>query len=308
MSTFKNRVFGCAIVKARNANYNADFTHQPRTLSDGTLYATDKAFKYTIRNYLDKSYPDEKIFYFKRLKENLNPRDLDEMYKHWFGDYPKKAKKNKDQVLKNIMSCLDIRLFGATFAGEVNISVHGPAQINHGVNRYPDAETYTEQIMSPFRSDQKGSEKEGASTTLGSQSKVTEAHYVHHFSINPNTLDSVYEVLDGDSDTLTQDDINKFKEACLRGATAYESSSKAGIENELLLWVQLKEGAKKVLPSFTDLVDVIKENGKVQVDLERVTGLVEKLDDELESVELFYNDAVTSVINAPENATTHDLI
>jgi len=49
---FKNRVFGAAIVKAINSNYNADFTGQPRTLPDGTVYATDKAFKYTIRNYV----------------------------------------------------------------------------------------------------------------------------------------------------------------------------------------------------------------------------------------------------------------
>ena len=41
MNDFKNRVFGCVIVKAVNANYNADFTHQPRTLPDGTVYATD---------------------------------------------------------------------------------------------------------------------------------------------------------------------------------------------------------------------------------------------------------------------------
>ena len=66
MSEFKNRVFGVAIVKAINANYNADFTHQPRTLPDGTVYATDKAFKYSIRNYLNDKYADEKIFFFKR--------------------------------------------------------------------------------------------------------------------------------------------------------------------------------------------------------------------------------------------------
>jgi len=50
--SFKNRIFGCAVVRAINANYNADFSHQPRTLPDGTVYATDKAFKYLIKNYL----------------------------------------------------------------------------------------------------------------------------------------------------------------------------------------------------------------------------------------------------------------
>ena len=48
MAEFKKRVYGCAIVKAINSNYNADFSGQPRTLPDGIVYATDKAFKYSI--------------------------------------------------------------------------------------------------------------------------------------------------------------------------------------------------------------------------------------------------------------------
>ena len=67
MTEFKNRVFGCAIVKAVNANYNADFSGQPRTLPSGIVYATDKAFKYTVKNYLKDVYPKERVFYFKSL-------------------------------------------------------------------------------------------------------------------------------------------------------------------------------------------------------------------------------------------------
>lgn len=63
--SFKNRVFGCVIIKANNANYNADFTGQPRTLPDGTVYATDKALKYTVRNYFTKNFDDEKYFILK---------------------------------------------------------------------------------------------------------------------------------------------------------------------------------------------------------------------------------------------------
>lgn len=52
MTEFKNRVFGCAVVKAINSNYNADFSGQPRTLPSGVVYATDKALKYTVKNYI----------------------------------------------------------------------------------------------------------------------------------------------------------------------------------------------------------------------------------------------------------------
>lgn len=80
MAEFKKRVYGCAIVKAINSNYNADFSGQPRTLPDGIVYATDKAFKYSIKKYLKDAYENVDVFYMKTLNDNLNPRSLDERY------------------------------------------------------------------------------------------------------------------------------------------------------------------------------------------------------------------------------------
>src|SRR6056297_3843713 len=112
--TYKKRIFGAAIVKAINSNYNADFSGQPRTLPNGTVYATDKAFKYTVKNYLKDVYADEKIFYFKRFNEEFVPYSLDDAYAKMFSE--NKETKDKKVVAKDILSCLDIRLFGATFA------------------------------------------------------------------------------------------------------------------------------------------------------------------------------------------------
>ena len=50
LQEFKNRVFGAVILKSINSNFNADFTHHPRTLPDGVVYSTDKAMKYTIKD------------------------------------------------------------------------------------------------------------------------------------------------------------------------------------------------------------------------------------------------------------------
>ena len=76
---FENRVFGAVLVKAITANYNADFTGSPRTLPNGVVYATDKALKYCIRNYLKQN--NETIFYTTRYKkENMQPFDIDETY------------------------------------------------------------------------------------------------------------------------------------------------------------------------------------------------------------------------------------
>lgn len=103
MAEFKKRVYGCAIVKAINSNYNADFSGQPRTLPDGIVYATDKAFKYSIKKYLKDAYENVDVFYMKTLNDNLNPRSLDERYENLFGAIPKdKTKIKKKDVAKNL--------------------------------------------------------------------------------------------------------------------------------------------------------------------------------------------------------------
>ena len=264
MTEFKNRVFGCAVVKAVNANYNADFSGQPRTLPSGTVYATDKAFKYTVKNYIKDVYDKEKVFYFKSLNDKLNPLSLDETYKKYFKAYPTENDKIKQEVAKNLLSCIDIRLFGATFAGETNISVHGPVQVNHGVNVWKENNIYSEQITSPFANKANDPDAEKGMTTIGRQAKLEEGHYLHHFSINPQNLCDITKMAGDGCQSLSDEDINKLKEAMRSGATWYDSASKAGCENEMLVWVQLKDDSKIVLPNITNHIDLKdeKEEGK----------------------------------------------
>lgn len=313
MAEFKNRVFGCAIIKAINSNYNADFSGQPRTLPSGVVYATDKAFKYTVKNYLKEVYPKEHIFYFKSLNENLNPRSLDERYKLIFGDYPKaKGKKDnivKTEVAKNLLSCLDVRCFGATFAGATNISVHGPVQVNHGVNIWKENNIYTEQITFPFSNKADDADAEKGNTTIGRQSKLEEGHYLHHFSINPGNLSELASIIGDGAKTLDTDDIGKLKEGMRRGATWYDSASKAGCENEMLLWVQLKEGSKKVFPSFATLVHLMdkKEDGKCVYDFASLKSLLDKNAADIEMVEVYFDKSASKIINLPENVNLYDI-
>jgi CRISPR-associated protein Csh2 len=307
-NTFNNRIFGCAIIKSINSNYNADFTHQPRTLPDGTVYATDKALKYTVRNYLAKHYSDEKVFYFKSLNEQMQPRDLDQNYINYFGEFPKVEKKDNSKarkvVLENLLKCIDVRLFGGTFASAgANLSLHGTVQFTHGVNKFVEGIIYSEQISSPFRNSNENS-SDSMQTTLGTQFKLKEGHYVHHLSVNPRNLEEMTKAVGNAG--ITTDDISKLKEALRYGATFYDSSSKAGTENELLLWVQLKEGSKLVLPSFVELVSV---NENREVDLIKVKEILSKeyIKKEIDTIELYYDRTVTKVINIPEGTKELDL-
>ena len=311
MAEFKKRVYGCAIVKAINSNYNADFSGQPRTLPDGIVYATDKAFKYSIKKYLKDAYEKVDVFYMKTLNDNLNPRSLDERYENLFRAKPKD--KTKKDAAKNLLSCLDVKLFGATFAsGSTSVSVHGPVQINHGVNIWKDNYIYTEQITSPFSN--KASNTDGdpdtekSMTTIGRQSRLEEGHYLHHFSINPGNLDDISEIV-GDDVMLNDADIDKLKVGMRRGVTWYDSASKAGCENEMLVWVELKEGEKLVLPSFATLINLEeeKENGKCVYDFEALTNKLEEIKSSVESVEVYYNKQTCILKNLTEEVKQYDI-
>ncbi len=405
LQEFKNRVFGAVVLKSINSNFNADFTHHPRTLPDGVVYSTDKALKYTIKDYFKKMDGQEKLFYVKRYNEKMNPISLNDTYKHIFGSYPKasidkyclfyfdgenvqgilpkiskkkqitdyfkdlekdsplinyqkefeilagkdvivieesKVEKpqeemecfyykqkdmlkkingddeeikqicdalenlltggvNKFETLRNLLTCRDIRLFGATFADgvdKVNISIHGPVQVNHGVNRFKDGkghiinEPYTEDILSPF-----ADKKDAQMSTIGNQTNLKEGHYVFHFSINPKNTDEFYSVInkekkDEEKLCLSIEDIDKLKEAFNNSVTALDSSRKIGTENEATIWIQLKEGSKKMLPSLTELIEV-KENR--EIDLTKVEEVIAHIFSDVEQIEIYYNPSTTII-------------
>ena len=415
---FRNRVFGCVLIKSINSNFNADFSHQPRTLPDGTVYATDKALKYSVRNFLKNAFPTEKIFYSKSMDGKMQPRTLDERYQSYFGDYPKmtaidkgeylifkseggqitpivtaqpkpndikkffkslddddewreyqsklpkkddkqrkkeeattllkaskelfeededfffyidKANKPKKfngdfdilnglmkkldelstggvdrkKITENLLTCLDVRLFGGTYAGVTNLSFHGPLQITHGINRFPDNNIFSEQISSPFRNPGEKNQ-DSTMTTLGSQSKLREGHYVFHFSINPQNLDELVR-LSGGSPLLVSD-VEKAKAGLSRGVTLYDSAAKAGSENELMLWVQLKEDSMLVLPSFVELLKVAKDD-KRTIDLSPISEILKRdhVKSAVEKIEIWYDKATTTLSGMPDEAIFLDI-
>lgn len=308
MTNFNNRVFGAALVKAINSNYNADFTGLPRTLPSGIVYATDKSFKYTIKNYIKEVYPQNKVFYFKRLNDDFNPLTLEDTY---FKVFDVKEAKDKKIVAKDILSCIDIRLFGATFAmkgkgGNIALSVHGPVQINHGINIWNENNIFTEQITAPFSSP---GEKDKEMTTIGRQSKLEEGHYLHHFSVNPRNLEEIVKLAGNDANELTSEDINILKEAMRRGATYYDSASKAGTENELLIWIELNESSKIVLPNLNNLIKMKpeKQEEKVVLDLTDLSSVLNQFGSEIAKIEIFRNEASLIIENKPDKANIFDL-
>ncbi|HFU75389.1 MAG TPA: hypothetical protein ENK66_04005 [Arcobacter sp.] len=129
---------------------------------------------------------------------------------HIIGQKPDDIK--RVPILQNLFKALDIRLFGATFASkERNISIHGNAQITHGLNIYAENNIFTEDIVSPFRNSSDSSD-ESKQTTIGNQTDLEEGHYLHNFTINPKNSEDLVKLIDN-QDYLTTDDITQFKEA-----------------------------------------------------------------------------------------------
>ena len=156
--------------------------------------------------------------------------------------------------------------------------------------------------MSPF------ADKEGAdASTLGRQSKLQEGHYLHHISVNPKNLDEIVRLAGENAAPLSKNDITKLKEALCFGATYFDSSAKAGIDNEALVWVTLKESAKSVLPTFNNLISLDKKDGKVILDFKALTAAITRLGDDVESVELHYLAESVNVVNAPTTAKLFDI-
>ncbi len=299
MATYSQRVYGAIIVKSINSNFNADFTHSPRTLPDGTVYATDKALKYAVKDYLRKQ--GNSLFYIQRNdSKELKPLTLDKTYDFLF---TKGAdKENKVTLLKNLLSCLDIRFFGATFAGKMgNVSIHGPVQINHGVNRFPENEIYSEQIKAPFAGN------DGADmTTIGSQTNLREGHYVYHMSINPKNLSEYAQI--ANSEGLTHADIDTLKNTLRYCVTALDSSRKIGCENEALVWVTMKEGSTKHLPSFTELIDITRSTADTRIiDCTRLDAVLSSVADDIATIEVWYNP-INTELKGLENASKYNLL
>ena len=118
-----------------------------------------------------------------------------------------------------------------------------------------------------------------------------------------------YAEIVGEDAKLSFADIDKLKVGMRCGVTWYDSASKAGCENEMLVWVELKEGSKLVLPSFATLINLEeeKETGKYVYDFEALTNKLEDIKSSVESVEVYYNKQTCSLKNLTEEVKQYDI-
>ena len=62
----EKRIYGVLGISSIMANWNADFTGYPKSMSDGTVYGSDKALKYPMKKMWDDE--GKKVLYIKSMK------------------------------------------------------------------------------------------------------------------------------------------------------------------------------------------------------------------------------------------------
>lgn len=299
-----NRVYGVVAIRSIMANWNADFNARPKTISNGTIFGSDKAFKYPIKRMWQAS--GEKVLAIKsykievKSKDNeeeagkLQPRDLQERYEQIFNTKIDDKTPSKE-VLKNLFSALDVMNFGVTFAEKKqNIGITGAVQIGQGFNKYQDTEIETQEILSPYRNSSEKKEDATAST-LGSKIVTDEAHYFYPIAVNPNNyLEYLNLGIDG-FEGYTQEAYNQFKKGCLVAATAFHTNSKSGSENEFALFVTCRDNSELYLPNLDRYVDFTKRDGMDTINLARLANLLQGHEKAIDSVEVYYNPLETEI-------------
>lgn len=312
------RIYGVIGIKSRMANWNADFTGRPKSTSDGKVFGSDKAFKYPIKKMWENE--GEKVLYVKSYKAddkgNLQARTLAERFEQLFGKEVKSIK-DKKEILKDLFSAIDVKNFGATFAmstdnksnkkDSINISITGAVQIGQGLNKYEDSAPEIQDILSPFVD---ATKKDTAqNTSIGKKIVSNEAHYFYPFSVNPENYDIYTKEIEG-LEGYTKEDYEKFKKGCLIAATAYNTNSKMGCENEFALFVECKEGSKLYLANLDQYIEFKKnENEKDIIDISELEEILnqEKVKEEIEKVEIYYNSYTTKLVGVKDSDIVKEL-
>ncbi len=292
------RVYGVIGIKAVMANWNADFTGNPKTTGNGEIFGSDKALKFPMKKLWERQ--GEKVIYTRSYtinekEQKMIPRALKERYQQLFEEKVD-AKTPTREVLKNLFSAVDVMNFGATFAEEgQNIGITGAVQFGQGFNKFMGASVEVQDILSPFRNPNGKDGEDRQQASIGKKIVCDEAHYFYPFSVNPQNYDDYKGIAEG-FEGYTLEAYEKFKEAALVAATAYNTNSKFGCENEFALFVELKEGEKLYLPDLAQYVEFYRADGKGIIDLSKMGVLcTDRVKAAIEKIELYYNPYTTEV-------------
>ena len=301
----EKRVYGVIGISSVMANWNADFSGFPKTTSGGETFGSDKALKYPMKKMWENE--GKKVPYIKSMRLSkdgtaLIPRTLKERYEMLFQVEDLAACKDVKQLLSNLMSAVDVKNFGATFAeANNNISITGAVQFGQGFNKYEGTYPEEQQILSPFR-DAKDAKEEAGNSTLGTKIVSNEAHYFYPFVINPMAYKEFEEL--GVTEGYTEDDYQNFRRTALVSATSFATNSKEGCENEFALFVETDPDT--YLPNLSEYIVFEKAQKKNVIRME-CGDFLKEFGESVRKIDVYYNPYTTELEGVSEQMTVYDI-
>ncbi len=301
----EKRVYGVIGISSVMANWNADFSGFPKTTSDGETFGSDKALKYPMKKMWESE--GKKVLYIKSMRLTkdgtaLIPRTLKERYEMLFQIEDLAACKDVKQLLSNLMTAVDVKNFGATFAeAKNNISITGAVQFGQGFNKYEGTNPEEQQILSPFR-DAKDANEEAGNSTLGTKIVSNEAHYFYPFVINPLAYKEFVEL--GVTEGYTEEDYQNFRRTALVSATSFATNSKEGCENEFALFVETDPDT--YLPNLSEYI-VFEKTQKKNVIRMECGDFLKEFGESVRKIDVYYNPYTTELEGVSEQMTVYDI-
>lgn len=137
-------------------------------------------------------------------------------------------------------------------------------------------------------------------TSIGSKTIVNEAHYFYPITVNPANYDNLIGIADYEG--YSDEDYEKLKRALLMCATALETNSKTGCENEFSLFVECKENSDLYLANLDDYIEMQDEDGTRIVDITKLQGLLKDKKEEIKSIEVYFNPYKLKLKYNPDTA------
>lgn len=292
----QNRVYALVSIGAKMAMWNADMTMGPKMTANNDIFGSDKALKYSIKNLWKMQ--GKKVIYIKHRNDKFALMPLKDIYEAEFNEAIPDKKKDANantKVLNNLLKAIDVRQFGATFAaGDAypNLGITGVVQVGQAFNLWEDANVEVIDILSPFVNPKKDAEM----TSIGNKTVVDEAHYLYPITVNPANYDNLIGVVEG-FEGYTEEDYEELKKALLMCASALDTNSKAGCENEFALFVNMKNGSEAFLANLNSYVSLYdsNEDGLRIIDITKLQEFLFEFDDEIDSIEVFVNDKKLSL-------------
>lgn len=282
-----SRIFGLSFLRTELSNWNNGFDGRSRRDSEGKIFATDKARKYSIRQDLINAGHKVLIVAEKEIDSG----------KYMSLEAKLKKELGAKYTIKDIFETfIDVRLFGAVIAVKGNnFGFTGPVQILFAKDQYIDSNgDYSgQELYLDITSYLPG--KSAEQTTIGKMNVLEKAFYAYPLIIDfniykKNILEAKLLTNENDIIDLFEKDIAILKESLSYDVTTLNSCSKMGSTNFFNIFITTKNSNDMIDLSVFQYQTYVQETentetGKTDINI-NLNNISQELIKQIHKIEL----------------------